>query len=565
MIALLECRPQVRNAVNEAVLAGSGAPDLTDYVKPLQTGRNLDVSVVGELFDETTSRTWPNKPASDRWLGPRLHAALRLTRSEAARDGIWTWLGLSIGYQYTLWRWGPEIPSGRFIGASYTHALGRLWWTTELFRNGADYGPAVTALSNQDIIQNFLRMDVAHHRPTVQAFLQVPSRRGSDQPLGGREANALAKAVNCAATTLAYELIGPDLVTDPEIRSDWLAETVPLSALLGDTLPAGPGEPPAPASSVEALVNVFVRVFRDAPIRGKDPDEADPSELVVLDDEARSRKSKGKKSTKGRKSTKGKDGRRSIKVDERHLPLNTERTGSTADHGQQEDQSNRIRPGDLLRYPRDPRDEQPTINGLRNWFHLTSAPAMPRVMLERGINVPARTARGRLPVVVLRSSPHKAGTHTTPWFDRLSDDGRTYVYFGDNKANADSESADTWAHPRPGNAALIDLAATHRSIDRSDRAESAPIIVVRTVPHDGREKGQIEIVGVGTVAEVEQVTELDPDERPFENYRFEIRLLDLGVEGFDWAWITARRSDRYSTDQLLGLAPRSWREWVEGA
>ncbi len=559
MIALLDCKPQVRNVVNEAVLAGSGPPDLTDYVKPLQTGRSVDVSVLRDLFDETTSRTWPNKPASDRWLGPRLHAALRLTRSEAARDGIWTWLGLSIGYQYTLWRWGPEIPSGRFIGAGYTHALGRLWWTTELFRNGADYGPAVAALSNQDIVQNFLRMDVAHHRPTVQAFLKVPSRRGSDQPLGGREANALAKAVNCAATTLTYELIGPDLVIDPAIRSGWLDGTTSLSELVGDTLPEGPDEPPAPTSSVDALVSVFVRVFRDAPIRGKDPDEADPSDLGEPDGEAEGRRSDG------RKSTKPKEGRKSIKVDERHPPLTIERTGSTADHGQQEGPSSRIRPGDLLRYPRDPSDEQPIINGLRNWFHLTSTPGMPRVMLERGINVPARTAHGRLPVIVLRSSPHKAGTHTTPWFDRLAEDGQTYVYFGDNKANTESGSADTWANPRPGNAALIDLAAAHRSIDRSDRAESAPTIVVRTVPHDGREKGQIEIVGIGTIAEVEQVTELDPDERPFENFCFEIRLLDLGVDGFDWAWIAARRSDSYSTDQLLELAPRSWREWVEGA
>ncbi|MFZ4434771.1 MAG: hypothetical protein ACOYOQ_16390, partial [Microthrixaceae bacterium] len=76
MITLLECRPQARNAVNEAVLTGGGAPDLSDYVKPLGTDRIVDVSELATLFNETASRTWANRPASDRWLGPRLHAAL---------------------------------------------------------------------------------------------------------------------------------------------------------------------------------------------------------------------------------------------------------------------------------------------------------------------------------------------------------------------------------------------------------------------------------------------------------------------------------------------------------
>src|SRR4051794_24913888 len=164
------------------------------------------------------ARFGDNRPSSDAWLGPRLHASLRLTRAEAAIPGVWTWLGLGPGANYIRWRWAKELDLSRFAGAYYLHGLGRLWWMAELFRDGTDYAPAEAALRNGDIAQNFLRMDIAHHRPTCQAFMRVPSRRRPGQPLTGREANALAKAANCAATTLVYEAVAPDVALDPDAR-----------------------------------------------------------------------------------------------------------------------------------------------------------------------------------------------------------------------------------------------------------------------------------------------------------------------------------------------------------
>jgi hypothetical protein len=165
-------------------------------------------------------------------------------------------------------------------------------------------------------------------------------------------------------------------------------------------------------------------------------------------------------------------------------------------------------------------------------------------------------------VVIVRSSPHKAGTHDTPWFDRLSEDRQTFIYFGDNKAESTSVAAGTWARPRPGNVTLLELAREHGVTDRDTRIETAPIVVVRTVPLDGRTKGQIEVVGLGIVTDWQQVSETDPDGRSFENFRFDISMLELDDGSFDWSWITARRSDELSAHQVLERAPAAWRRWV---
>ena len=122
------------------------------------------------------------RATSDRWLGPRLHSALRLSRREAARRGVWRFLGVCVVPDYVRWRFSgdrddPESPAKleRFVGADYKQALSRLWWMSEMFRNGPDYEPATRALGNQDVINNLFRMNVAHHRPIALGAVRVLS------------------------------------------------------------------------------------------------------------------------------------------------------------------------------------------------------------------------------------------------------------------------------------------------------------------------------------------------------------------------------------------------------
>jgi hypothetical protein len=150
----------------------------------------------------------------------------------------------------------------RFAGPIYKHAIARLWWMAELFRNGNDYGAVPLALMNQDIPNNLFRMDIAHHRPTVLAAVRVLEGKT------GREANALAKAINSTATTLALDLIAPDELLDPAALERWVVEDIDPVRYL-DEMPPGPDDPQVPEASIESMAVLLSELLAEAPVRGK--------------------------------------------------------------------------------------------------------------------------------------------------------------------------------------------------------------------------------------------------------------------------------------------------------
>jgi hypothetical protein len=266
--------------------------NLDDYL--VEFPREVDLRQMNVFVEEAMNRfARRDRARSDAWLGPRLHHALRLTRQEAARRGVWLFLGVAARPDYVVWRWagGQDIsedePAGldRFAGPDYKHALARLWWMAEVFRDGSDYGPAVRALQNQDVVNNLFRMRIAHHRPTALAAVSVlfPA---NDKPLVGREANALAKAANAAATTLQYDILASDPGLDEGATGAWLAEGKDVDAVkYFDELPPGPLDPPVTPTDIETMRSLFDVLLKEAPVRGRsssnadaEPTEAEPEE-----------------------------------------------------------------------------------------------------------------------------------------------------------------------------------------------------------------------------------------------------------------------------------------------
>lgn len=256
---------------------GSEAPAFDDFELSLDLDHPIDLDAVRTMLDETMRRFGRDESTgADVWLAPRLHYSLRLTRREAAKRGLWRWLGSVFAPDYVRWRFGPidgsDDPDNaarleRFDGPDYKHALARLWWMAELFRNGPDYTPVAVALANQDIPNNLFRMDVSHHRPTVQAAVRVLEGRT------GREANALAKAINSAATTLVIDTIAEDQPLDPEALTAWLnGDLDPVRYL--DEMPPGPNDPPTEPSAVDAMADLLTELLAEAPVRGQGDDEA---------------------------------------------------------------------------------------------------------------------------------------------------------------------------------------------------------------------------------------------------------------------------------------------------
>ncbi|MGW0668089.1 DUF6339 family protein [Streptomyces sp. NPDC002746] len=219
--------------------------------------------------------------AADAWLAPRLHATLRLTRREAAQGRLWNYLALGVAPDYVVWRHLPELRNEsrgeerrvvltRFRGASYTQAFARLWWAAELFRNGSDYSPVVTACTHQDMLNTVLRLGAIDHRPTAQALARLIE---SGTVTTGREINALARVVNASAATLMYDVVAPDVERDGRPMAQWIEAAQWAPAVPRRALPEGPDEERVPEDSVTTLTEHFAELFAGAPVRGKNADD----------------------------------------------------------------------------------------------------------------------------------------------------------------------------------------------------------------------------------------------------------------------------------------------------
>ncbi|MFF9651449.1 DUF6339 family protein [Streptomyces sp. NPDC014622] len=267
--------------LTEGLLTGKEdvpAITLNKITEPLSHAEETraELQPVRDLVDDAMHAFHDAKAtAADAWLAPRLHATLRLSRREAADRRFWNYLALGVAPDYVVWRHMPEpkqdgelpkVAAARFRGAHYTQAFARLWWAAELFRNGPDYGPVVTACTHQDILQNPLRHDVIDHRPTAQAMVRLIDR-GSVRT--GRDINALAAAVNASAATLMYDVIAPDTERDGGPLRQWIADAEWAAAVPRRALPEGPDEEKVPETSVAVLVEHFAELFAEAPVRGK--------------------------------------------------------------------------------------------------------------------------------------------------------------------------------------------------------------------------------------------------------------------------------------------------------
>ncbi|MET7935947.1 DUF6339 family protein [Streptomyces sp. NPDC005322] len=273
--------------LTRGVLTGQEDPPLVACVRSSETieghGNNARWTMrpLRELFDDAM-RMHAERTHADAWLAPRLHATLRLTRAEAAESGLWSFLALVVAPDYVIWRHlpperenkRPAVTADRFCGSHYKQAFARLWWAAELFRDGDDYRPAVTACRNQDVLNTVLRLDVIDHRPTARAVTRLIEQ---GTVTNGREINALATAVNTAGSTLMYDVLAPDEGSDADARRYWIHECDLAPPAPRDSLPDGPDDGGVPRQAVDVMVKQLEKLFTDAPVRGREKRESGAS------------------------------------------------------------------------------------------------------------------------------------------------------------------------------------------------------------------------------------------------------------------------------------------------
>ena len=267
-IKLKKLAPQARGLLTEEFRRGDVEQDFTEF--ELEFSRELDCEPLVEIIDEAMRRFNTSgaenareeerlRTSSDEWLGPRVHATLRLRRSEAAEAGLWTWLAAVAVPHYVRWRW-TNVPLTRFVGDPTNQAIARLWWVAELTRNGSEYLPE--AFKNQDIPNTWLRFDLFHNPAAAVAAVRFLAVLREGQPATGREANKLGKAFNHSLTTTALDALVPAKPPDVNAMDEWTAE-IPDHTLMLKNLPTGPEEDPVEQTQLDSVTEILASLWAE--------------------------------------------------------------------------------------------------------------------------------------------------------------------------------------------------------------------------------------------------------------------------------------------------------------
>jgi len=198
------------------------------------------------------------------------------------------------------------------------------------------------------------------------------------------------------------------------------------------------------------------------------------------------------------------------------------------------------------------------VDGFDNYLFYTKTKNENKALLESGINpIAGKFNDNRVPAILLHSNPIKAGTEDTPWQDIIDADNGYVKYFGDNKSNSFDSNT-------PRNKKLIEQYNIQNQFDVNKRKLASPIIIFENITVNGVSKGYKKFIGYGIISKVQYITQFDSEtNKYFPNYVFDIILLNLDNEQFDWKWISDRRNNTLNIDQTLNNAPNSWKKWLK--
>lgn len=241
--------------------AGSFEPKRS-YVS--QMSRDVDLSLADAVIKEALRAGVG--PEADRWLAPRLHAALRLTRGEASDRRLWSYLGVVKYPNYVRERFGQKeegAPLDRFAGPDAKQALARLWWIAELTRNGADYSDVILACTPQEVPNTGLKLRCFRHRPTAIALARICATGADGKPLAGRKINALFKMINARLSVTTVHAVAADLPPEQGAILRWLGGPAPaVQDVL--TSPTGPSDRPVDDDALRSATAFVTDVARTA-------------------------------------------------------------------------------------------------------------------------------------------------------------------------------------------------------------------------------------------------------------------------------------------------------------
>lgn len=222
--------------------------------------------------------------------------------------------------------------------------------------------------------------------------------------------------------------------------------------------------------------------------------------------------------------------------------------------------------GQIYRFPSQVSLDKEMVDGLPNFFFETKTDNA-TFKFQKGIHSVARVKSPdgeRTPLIIVSSTPRKAGSEETPWKDSFDPDHGYVRYFGDTKDNKSSP------YESDGNKTLLSLfkLGTNSEINRIHHA--VPIIFVEKCSVDGRAKGNLIFQGFGVIESIELVTQSrqqkgNSNKQYFDNFVYNFCVLSLSKENekFNWDWIRDRCNSNISDLETLRNAPESWKKWIK--
>lgn len=201
---------------------------------------------------------------SDKWLAPRLHWALRLTRRQASDPGVWSWLANRAHPGYVRWRWGgangESVAANRWAGpAIHKQAFARLWWGTELFRNGADYTPVELLFENQDFPNSYLHRPFARNRAMAVAMVRSLAEGGNSTMATSDQINDVARDLNLWLFPLSMEALTGLEQTEADMYRTWIEEATPTEPDW-TLLPDGPKDSAVSTGAYAGAYNLAAQI-----------------------------------------------------------------------------------------------------------------------------------------------------------------------------------------------------------------------------------------------------------------------------------------------------------------
>lgn len=219
--------------------------------------------------------------------------------------------------------------------------------------------------------------------------------------------------------------------------------------------------------------------------------------------------------------------------------------------------------GNIYRMPNPQQKNRAHVDGLDNFYYESYTPNV-GFSFQKGIHnvqlIIGPNGESRCPLIIISSTPRKAGSDDTPWHDRYDPDHGYVKYYGDNKPNRGRPE------DAPGNKVLLNLLKYYETEAKNDRLKNAvPVVFFEKCTYEGRPKGNAIFHGFGLLESAELVTQYGPKHDYFSNYLFNFCVLSLAEENeeFNWQWIKDRCDQSKNIEDTMTYAPASWKRWIK--